>query len=148
MTLLSHNLRLTAAYVFEKRNCSPVPVIQLDLFITEIPVSKYESSFRLWTINVNLPMLSLPTIPVRTCKLCVISHYLGMPPPENNYYNEVILNDPTLTVNNPVEGHEIQIFIGSSSKVAKGTLIEFAKKLTEHTRVNPGLERRTRNRGV
>jgi hypothetical protein len=61
-----------------------------------------------------------------------------MPPPDNNYYNEVILNDPTLTVNNPVEGHEIQIIIGSSSKVAKGTLIEFAKKLTEHTRFNQG----------
>ena len=59
-------------------------------------------------------------------------------PPENNYCNEVILNDPTLTVNNPVEGHEIQIIIGSPSKVAKGTLIDFAKKLTEHTRVNQG----------
>ena len=59
-------------------------------------------------------------------------------PPENNYYNEVILNDPTLTVNNPVEGHEIQIIIGSPSKVAKGTLIDFAKKLTEHTRVHQG----------
>ena len=59
-------------------------------------------------------------------------------PPENNYYSEVILNDPTLTVNNPVEGHEIQIIIGSPSKVAKGTLIDFAKKLTEHTRVNQG----------
>jgi len=58
--------------------------------------------------------------------------------PENNYYSEVILNDPTLTVNNPVEGHEIQIIIGSPSKVAKGTLIDFAKKLTEHTRVNQG----------
>ena len=56
-------------------------------------------------------------------------------PPENNCYNEVILNDPTLTVNNPVEGHEIQIIIGSPSKVAKGTLIDFAKKLTEHTRL-------------
>ena len=59
-------------------------------------------------------------------------------PPENNYYSEVILNDPTLTVNNPVEGHEIQIIIGSPSKVAKGTLIDFAKKLTEHTRINQG----------
>ena len=59
-------------------------------------------------------------------------------PPENNCYNEVILNDPTLTVNNPVEGHEIQIIIGSPSKLAKGTLIDFAKKLTEHTRVNQG----------
>ena len=59
-------------------------------------------------------------------------------PPENNYYNEVTLNDPTLTVSKPVAGHEIQIIIGSPSKAAKGTLIEFAKKLTEHTRVNRG----------
>jgi hypothetical protein len=59
-------------------------------------------------------------------------------PPENNYYSEVILNDPTLTVNNPVEGHEIQIIIGSRSKVAKSTLIDFAKKLTEHTRGTQG----------
>jgi hypothetical protein len=49
MTLLSHNLRLTVAYVFEKRNRSPVPVMMISLifFITEIPVSKYASSFRL-----------------------------------------------------------------------------------------------------
>ena len=73
----------------------------------------------------------------QTCKLSLISHYFRMPP-ENNYYSEVILNDPTLTVNNPVEGHEIQIIIGSASKAAKGTLIDFAKKLTEHTRVNQG----------
>ena len=140
MTLLSHNLRLSAVYVFEKRNCSPVPVMMISLifFITEIPVSKYESSFQLWTIMRIYSCFRCPPIPVRTCKLCVISHYLGMPPPENNYYNEVILNDPTLTVNNPVEGHEIQIIIGSPSKVAKGTLIDFAKKLTEHTRVNQG----------
>jgi hypothetical protein len=51
-------------------------------------------------------------------------------PPKNNYYNEVILNDPTLTVDNPVSGHEIQVIVGSPSKVAKGTLIEFAKELT------------------
>jgi hypothetical protein len=45
-------------------------------------------------------------------------------PPENNYYNEVnkvIINDPTLTVNKPVAGHEMQIIIGSPSKV-KGYL--------------------------
>ena len=58
--------------------------------------------------------------------------------PENNYYNEVILNDPTLTLDNPVAGHEIQIIVGSPSKVPKGKLIDFAKKLTEHTRVNQG----------
>jgi len=58
--------------------------------------------------------------------------------PENNYYNEVILNDPTLTLENPVAGHEIQIIVASPSKLAKGKLIDFAKKLTEHTRVNQG----------
>ena len=51
-------------------------------------------------------------------------------PSENNYYNEVILSDPTLTVDNPVAGHEIQVIVGSPSKVAKGTIIEFAKELT------------------
>jgi hypothetical protein len=56
--------------------------------------------------------------------------------PKNNYYNEVILNDPTLTEGNPVSGHEIQVIVGSPSKVAKGTLIEFAKELTEHIRGN------------
>jgi hypothetical protein len=59
-------------------------------------------------------------------------------PSENNYYNEVILSDPTLTLDNPVAGHEIQVIVGSPSKVAKGKLIDFAKKLTEHTRVNQG----------
>ena len=34
-------------------------------------------------------------------------------PPKNNYYNEVILNDPTLTADNPVSGHEIQVIVGS-----------------------------------
>jgi hypothetical protein len=39
--------------------------------------------------------------------------------PKNNYYNEVILNDPTLTVDNPVAGHEIVVIVGSPSKVSK-----------------------------
>jgi hypothetical protein len=42
------------------------------------------------------------------------------------------------TVDNPVAGHEIVVIVGSPSKVAKATLIEFATKLTEHTRVNKG----------
>ena len=42
-------------------------------------------------------------------------------PSKNNYYNEIILNDPTLTEGNPVSGHEIQVIVGSPSKVAKGT---------------------------
>jgi hypothetical protein len=43
-------------------------------------------------------------------------------PPDNNYYNEVILNDPTLTVNNPVEGHEIQNHHRQPIKSRKGYL--------------------------
>jgi len=70
-----------------------------------------------------------------TCKRSVTPRNWGMPP-KNNYYSEVILNDPTLTVDNPVSGHEIQVIVGSPSKVAKGTLIEFAKELTEHIRGN------------
>ncbi len=138
MILLSCNLRLAAAYVFEKRNRSPVPVMMVSLIFL-LPRSRSQSTevFPAVDDHVNLLMLPLPSRSGQTCKLSSISHYFGMPP-ENNYYNEVILNDPTLTVNNPVEGHEIQIIIGSPSKVAKGTLIDFAKKLTEHTRVNQG----------
>jgi len=72
-------------------------------------------------------------------------------PPENHYYNEVILHavvrltrlhgaglSQAATVDNPVAGHEIVLIVGSPSKVAKATLIEFATKLTAHTRVNQG----------
>ena len=39
---------------------------------------------------------------------------------------------------NPVAGHEIVVIVCSPTKVTKPTLIEFATKLTEHTRVNEG----------
>jgi hypothetical protein len=42
------------------------------------------------------------------------------------------------TTDNPVAGREIVVIVSSPSKVAKATLIEFATKLTEHTRVNQG----------
>jgi hypothetical protein len=71
--------------------------------------------------------------------------------PENNYYNEVSLHgvvrltrltgagsSQAATVDNPVAGHEIVVIVSSPSKVAKAALIEFATKLTEHTRVNKG----------
>jgi hypothetical protein len=71
--------------------------------------------------------------------------------PENEYYNELSLHgvvrltplagaglSQAATVDNPVAGHEIQVIVGSPSKVAKGTLIEFARELTEHIRVNQG----------
>ena len=70
---------------------------------------------------------------------------------ENDYYNEVSLRgmirltrlpgaglSQAATVDNPVAGHEIVVIVSSPSKVAKATLIEFATKLTEHTRVNQG----------
>ena len=71
--------------------------------------------------------------------------------PENDYYNELSLHgvvrltrfpgaglSQATTVDNPVSDHEIQVIVGSRSKVAKGTLIEFAKELTEHIRVSQG----------
>ena len=71
--------------------------------------------------------------------------------PENDYYNELRLHgvvrltrfpgaglSQATTVDNPVSGHEIQVIVGSPSKVAKGTLIEFARELTERIRVNQG----------
>ena len=71
--------------------------------------------------------------------------------PENNYYTEVSLRgmvrltalpgtglSQAPTVEDPIAGHEIVVIVGSPSKVAKATLIEFVTKLTEHTRVNQG----------
>jgi|SRR5271165_272424 len=71
--------------------------------------------------------------------------------PENECYHEVSLHrvvrltrfpgaglSQAATVDNPVAGHEVVVIVSSSSKVAKATLIEFATKLTEHTRVNQG----------
>jgi hypothetical protein len=68
---------------------------------------------------------------------------------ENNYYSEVSLRgvvrltalpgtgfSQPATVEDPIPGHEIVVIVGSPSKVAKATLIEFVTKLTEHTRVN------------
>ena len=70
---------------------------------------------------------------------------------ENEYYHEVSLHgvvrltrfpgaglSQAATLDNPVAGHEIVVIVSSPSKVAKATLIEFATKLTEHTRVNQG----------
>jgi hypothetical protein len=70
---------------------------------------------------------------------------------ENEYYHEVSLHgvvrltrlpgaglSQAATVDNPVAGHEIVVIVSSPSKVVKATLIEFATKLTEHTRVNQG----------
>ena len=67
------------------------------------------------------------------------------------YYNEVSLHrvarltrlpgpgfSQADTVDNPVAGHEIVVIVGSPSKVAKASLVEFAAKLTEHARVNQG----------
>ena len=68
---------------------------------------------------------------------------------ENGYYHEVSLYgvvrltrlpgaglSQAATVDNPVASHEIVVIVGSPSKMAKASLIEFATKLTEHTRVS------------
>jgi hypothetical protein len=70
---------------------------------------------------------------------------------ENGYYHEVSLYgvvrltrlpgaglSQAATVDNPVANHEIVVIVGSPSKMAKASLIEFATKLTEHTRVSQG----------
>jgi hypothetical protein len=71
-------------------------------------------------------------------------------PLENEYHHEVSLHGVVrltrfpgaglsqATIDNPVAGHEIVIIVSSPSKLAKATLIEFATKLTQHTRVSQG----------
>jgi hypothetical protein len=117
MILLKYNLRLAAAYVFEKRNRSRIPVmmVSLILLLPRSRFSKYASLSRCGRSYEFTHASAAHRIPVRTCRLCVISHNLGMPP-ENDYYNEVMLNDPTLTLNNPVAGHEIQILLGTRQR--------------------------------
>ena len=63
MTLLSRNLRLTAAYVFEKRNCftGSCHDDQLDLFYYRDPGFKVRKFSPAVGDHLNLLMLPLPT---------------------------------------------------------------------------------------
>jgi hypothetical protein len=58
-------------------------------------------------------------------------------PSENQYYAKILLND-NLPVDDSVSGHEIQLIVGSLSKMEKSALVEFALEFTKHMRVSQG----------
>ena len=58
-------------------------------------------------------------------------------PSENYCYTKVVLND-NLPVDDSLSGREIQLIVGSPSKMAEASLIEFASEFTRHTRLNQG----------
>ena len=58
-------------------------------------------------------------------------------PSENHYYSKVILND-NAAADDSLSGREIQVIVGSPTKMAESALIEFASDITRHTRMNQG----------
>jgi hypothetical protein len=56
-------------------------------------------------------------------------------PSEDQYYAKILLND-NLPVDDSVSGHEIQLIIGSLSKMEKSALVEFALEFTKRMRVS------------
>ena len=57
-------------------------------------------------------------------------------PPENNYYNEVILNDPTLTVSNPVEAQRDHLTNPNDLYVSQSARARRWSAFEEHLRQN------------
>lgn len=58
-------------------------------------------------------------------------------PSENQYYSKVILNDNT-AADDSLSAREIQVIVGSPTKMAESALIELASEITRHTRMNQG----------
>jgi hypothetical protein len=58
-------------------------------------------------------------------------------PSENHYYSKIILND-NMPVDDSLSGREIQVIVGSPTKMAESALIEFASEITRNTRMNQG----------
>jgi hypothetical protein len=58
-------------------------------------------------------------------------------PSENYHYTKVILND-NMPAGDSLSGREIQLIIGSPSKVAEADLVEFATEFTRHIRMRQG----------
>lgn len=58
-------------------------------------------------------------------------------PSENHHYTKVVLND-NMPVDDSLSGREIQLIIGSPSKMAEPALVEFATEFTRHIRMNQG----------
>jgi hypothetical protein len=57
-------------------------------------------------------------------------------PPENFNYAKVVLND-NMPVDDSLSAREIQLIVGSPSKIADSDLIEFASEFTRHMRMSP-----------
>lgn len=58
-------------------------------------------------------------------------------PSKNQYFSKVILND-NAAADDSLSGREIQVVVGSPTKLTESTLIEFASEITRHTRMNQG----------
>jgi hypothetical protein len=58
-------------------------------------------------------------------------------PSENHYYAKVVLND-NMPADDSLSGREIQLIVGSPSKLAESALVEFATEFTRHIRMNQG----------
>jgi hypothetical protein len=58
-------------------------------------------------------------------------------PSENHYYAKVVLND-NMPVDDSLSGREIQLIVGSPSKMTDSSLVEFATEFTRHLRMNQG----------
>jgi hypothetical protein len=58
-------------------------------------------------------------------------------PSENHHYAKILLND-NMPADDSVTGHEIQLIVGSPTKMAESALVEFALEFTKHMRVNQG----------
>ena len=59
MILLTYNLRLAAAYFFEKRNRSPVPVMMVSLIFL-LPRSRSQSTEVFPAVDDHVSLLTLP----------------------------------------------------------------------------------------
>ena len=58
-------------------------------------------------------------------------------PSENQHYSKIILND-NMPADDSLSGREIQLMVGSPTKMAESALIEFATEFTRHTRMSQG----------
>jgi len=58
-------------------------------------------------------------------------------PAENYCYTKVVLND-NMPVDDSLSGREIQLIVGSPSKMAESTLVEFASQFTRDMRTKQG----------
>jgi hypothetical protein len=58
-------------------------------------------------------------------------------PSENHYYSKIILND-NVPAEDSLSGREIQLIVGSPTKLGESALVEFASEFTRHARMNQG----------